>query len=67
MYYGNAAAAAASNGEELIVARNGSPLAIGEGDSEYVVASDVAAILPYTKKVVYLNDGELARITAEGV
>ncbi|KPJ49270.1 glutamine amidotransferase [candidate division TA06 bacterium DG_26] len=49
---------------ELIVAKNGSPLAIGNGDSEYIVASDVAAILPYTKKVIYLKDGELARITA---
>jgi glucosamine--fructose-6-phosphate aminotransferase (isomerizing) len=62
--YGIAVLAARNDIEELIVARNGSPLAIGEGDSEYVVASDVAAILPYTRKVVYLKDGELARIAA---
>lgn len=57
----------ADHSEELIVAKNGSPLAIGNNDSEYIVASDVAAILPHTKKVIYLKDGELARIAADGL
>lgn len=57
----------ANNCRELIVARNGSPLAIGNGNSEYIAASDVAAILPHTKKVIYLKDGELARISADGL
>lgn len=56
-----------NNCKELIVARNGSPLAVGNGKSEYIVASDVAAILPYTKRVIYLKDGELARITADRI
>jgi len=55
------------NPRQLVAARNGSPLVVGIGDSEYVVASDVAAILRHTKQVVYLEDGELASVTDEGV
>jgi len=50
----------------LIVARKGSPLVIGIGDGEYFVASDAAPIVEHTRKVVYLGDGEMARITADG-
>lgn len=46
--------------ETLIAAKKGSPLIIGVGDDEFYVASDGAAIVEYTKKVVYLKDGELA-------
>jgi len=45
--------------ESLIVAfRNGSPLVVGVGESEFYLASDIPAFLPYTKQVVFLDDGE---------
>jgi len=49
---------------EIVVARMGSPIVLGVGDSEHFVASDPSALLAYTKRVVYLEDGEIARITA---
>ncbi len=49
--------------EKIIVARNGSPLVIGVGQNEFVVASDVSAIVRHTNEVVYLDDGEIAEIT----
>ncbi len=48
---------------ELVCARKGSPLILGIGDGENLVASDVAAIVSRTQNVVYLKDGELARHT----
>lgn len=50
----------------LIAARNFSPLLIGLGDGEYIVASDAAAVLKHTKNVVYLDDGEMAVLTPTG-
>jgi glucosamine--fructose-6-phosphate aminotransferase (isomerizing) len=47
---------------KIIVARMGSPIVIGIGDSECFVSSDPSALMSYTKKVVYLEDGELAII-----
>jgi len=49
--------------EKLIVARNSSPLLIGIGKGENFIASDASAILPYTREVIYLNDGEYAVVT----
>ncbi|MBV9206792.1 MAG: glutamine--fructose-6-phosphate transaminase (isomerizing) [Actinobacteria bacterium] len=49
---------------ELVVARNGSPIVLGIGESEMFVASDVAALVRYTKQVVYLDDAELATVRA---
>lgn len=46
--------------EKIIVARNGSPLILGVGKDEFVIASDASAIIRYTNKVIYLQDGELA-------
>src|SRR3954469_20082931 len=46
--------------DTLIVARKGSPLIIGVGDDEYVVASDASAIVEHTSQVIYLNDNEMA-------
>jgi glucosamine--fructose-6-phosphate aminotransferase (isomerizing) len=48
---------------ELVTARKGSPLIIGVGDGESIVASDVAAIVSRTQSVVYLKDGEIAHLT----
>src|SRR5205814_3008264 len=46
--------------DTLVVARKGSPLIIGVGEDEYVVASDASAIVEHTTQVIYLNDNEMA-------
>src|SRR5437867_4017137 len=50
----------------IVVARRGSPVLLGIGNREYLVASDASAVLPYTRSVVYLRDGDVAVVTAEG-
>jgi len=52
---------------EMVVARKGSPLVIGIGEHETVVASDVSAIVAYTRQVIYLKDGDIALVTPDGV
>lgn len=52
--------------QKIVIARNSSPLLIGIGDGEYLIASDASPVLPITKHVVYLEDGEMASITADG-
>ncbi len=56
---------AAGQPEKLVAARFGSPLILGIGQQEYIVASDLTAILPYTAKVIYLEDGEMAVLDSE--
>ena len=51
--------------DRLIAARKGSPLVIGVGVDEYFVASDVFALLPATQKFIYLEEGDVADITAD--
>jgi glucosamine--fructose-6-phosphate aminotransferase (isomerizing) len=53
--------------DTLIVARKGSPLVIGYGDEEIVVASDASALVQHTRKVTYLEDGEVAVVTAHDI
>ena len=52
--------------DALVVARNGSPVAIGIGEHEMFIASDPAALIRYTRSVVQLDDGELACVRAAG-
>ena len=49
----------------IVVARRGSPLIIGLGKAENFIASDAVAVLPYTNKVIYLQDNEIASIAAD--
>jgi len=55
-----------SSPDRLVVARNGSPVLLGIGDKEMFAASDVAALVRYTRQVVHLDDGEIATIWADG-
>jgi glucosamine--fructose-6-phosphate aminotransferase (isomerizing) len=52
--------------DELVVARRGSPMVLGIGDKEMFAASDVTALVRHTQQVVYLDDGEIAHLTADG-
>ncbi len=56
----------AEHPDRIVVARNGSPVLLGIGEKEMFVASDVAALIGHTRQVIYLDDGELATITAGG-
>jgi glucosamine--fructose-6-phosphate aminotransferase (isomerizing) len=53
--------------DKLVVARKGSPLIVGVGSDEYIVASDASAIIEHTANVVYLNDNEMAVLSAAGM
>jgi glutamine---fructose-6-phosphate transaminase (isomerizing) len=53
--------------ERLIAARKGSPLVIGVGEGEHFLASDASPIIEYTKRVIYVNDYELAIISKDEI
>lgn len=53
--------------DRLVVARKSSPLIIGIGKGENYVASDIPAVLPYTREIFILEDGEMATVTADRV
>jgi glucosamine--fructose-6-phosphate aminotransferase (isomerizing) len=63
--YGIAVVAETDPGK-IVVARRGSPVLLGVGDGEFLVASDVSAVLEHTRSVVYLNDGDVAILTSGG-
>ena len=52
---------------ELVVARKGSPLVLGLGEGENFCASDVTALLPYTRRVIFLEEEEMALLRRDGV
>ncbi|HEX9887371.1 MAG TPA: glutamine--fructose-6-phosphate transaminase (isomerizing), partial [Longimicrobiales bacterium] len=61
------AVVAARDPDKIVVARNGSPLLLGVGDDgEYLVGSDVAAVIAHTRDVVYLDDGDHAVVERSG-
>lgn len=52
--------------DKVIAAKRGSPMVLGIGSDEYIVASDTSAIIQYTRQVIYLNDNEMVVITKDG-
>ncbi|NTV73572.1 MAG: glutamine--fructose-6-phosphate transaminase (isomerizing), partial [Holophaga sp.] len=57
----------ASEPGRILVARSGPPLVIGLGEGENFIASDVIPLLRHTRRVIYLEDGDLAEVTRDGV
>ncbi len=57
---------AADDPDRLICARRGSPLLLGVGEGEHFIASDVSALLPVTRKVVYLEEGDVVELGQRG-
>lgn len=55
------------NPDEMIAVRKESPLVVGVGEGEYFIASDIPALLKYTRDVYFLENGEVVRLTKEGV
>jgi glucosamine--fructose-6-phosphate aminotransferase (isomerizing) len=57
----------ADHPDEIYVAREKCPIVLGLGEGESFLASDIAALLPYTRRVIPLEEGELARLAPSGV
>ncbi len=51
--------------DKIIAARRGSPMIVGIGENEFIVASDAAAIIQYTRQVIYLSDNEMVTLNRE--
>ena len=56
-----------ADADRMVVARMGAPLLLGMGDNEYFAASDTSALLQVTQKVIYLEEGDCAEVSLDGV
>jgi glutamine---fructose-6-phosphate transaminase (isomerizing) len=65
--YAFAVVSVETEGQEIVAARQGPPLVIGLCEGEQFLASDPAALLAYTKDVIFLENGDIARLTPAGV
>src|SRR5690606_17847189 len=65
--YACALVAAGSAEDEVVAVRQGTPLALGVGAGEQFLASDPAALLAHTKDVAFLENGDVARLTRDGI
>lgn len=52
--------------DKIILARRGSPMVLGIGENEFIIASDASAIIQHTRQVIYLNDNEMAIVKKDG-
>lgn len=53
--------------DRMLIAKTATPIVIGVGEGEMIVASDIPAILPHTKQVIILEDGDIAEVTASSI
>lgn len=53
--------------QNMVVARMGCPLLVGLGEQEVLIASDVSALIAFTRQIIYLEDGDIVKLTAQGI
>ncbi len=53
--------------DRILVAKNSTPIILGRGEGENFIASDIPALLPHTRRIVVLEDGDLAEVTADSI